>query len=109
MWVIPVMASAIYLGPALSVTQGLTSLKMRALASAVLLFIINIIGLGLGPLLIGWLTDVFEPSLGSEASRYALVCGALVNIWAIVHFMLAARTIREDLAAVAAQEGRTAS
>jgi MFS family permease len=119
LWVLPVMASALYLGPALSVTQGLATLKMRAMASAVMLFIINIIGLGLGPAAVGFLSDHFLALMCSgdactlaqqgEALRWALVAGALVNIWAMVHFMLASRTVREDLAMVAAQETRAGS
>jgi len=114
LWVLPVAASALYLGPALSVTQGLASLKMRAMASAVMLFIINIIGLGLGPAAVGFLSDHFLTLMCDPASctlaqqgdalRWALVVGALVNVWAMVHFMLASRTVREELAMVAAQD-----
>lgn len=108
-WAIPVAASAIYLGPALSVTQGLASLKMRAMASAVMLFIINLIGLGLGPLAIGIMSDVFTPYFGEASLRWALVVGSLVNLWAIFHFMMAARTVREELTQVAVAEGGSAS
>jgi len=107
LWVLPVAASALYLGPALSVTQGLASLKMRAMASAILLFIINIIGLGLGPLAVGILADYFTAQgAGADALRWALVVGGLVNIWAMLHFMLASRTVRQDLKSVAEMEGR---
>ncbi len=104
-WAIPVAASAIYLGPALSVTQGLASLKMRAMASAVMLFIINLIGLGLGPLAIGVLSDLFTPYFADASLRWALVVGSLVNLWAFFHFVMAARTVREELAQVAVAEG----
>lgn len=105
LWVLPVAASALYLGPALSVTQGLAPLKMRAMASAILLFIINIIGLGLGPLVVGILADLFTPVAGAEALRWALVIGGLVNVWGMVHFMLASRTVREELQEVADSQG----
>lgn len=111
LWVLPVAASALYLGPALSVTQGLASLKMRAMASAVMLFIINIIGLGLGPAAIGVLSDFFLGRMcdgdactliqQGTALRWALVTGALVNVWAMFHFMMASRTIRQELDMVA--------
>jgi len=109
LWVLPVAASALYLGPALAVTQGLAPLKMRAMASAILLFIINIIGLGLGPLAVGVLADLFAPSAGNDALRWALVVGGLVNVWGMFHFMLAARTVREDLAKAAEHEQQNAS
>jgi predicted MFS family arabinose efflux permease len=118
LWVLPVAASALYLGPALSVTQGLATLKMRAMASAILLFIINIIGLGLGPAAIGMLSDYFLVGMcqldactlvqEGTALRWALVVGAIVNVWAMVHFMLASRSIRGDLNNVAEQERQLA-
>jgi MFS family permease len=112
LWVLPVAASALYLGPALSVTQGLAPIKMRAMASAVMLFIINIIGLGLGPLAVGVAADFLELSAGfntADALRWALVAGALVNVWAMVHFMLASRTVREELDMVAEMNRQPAS
>ncbi len=106
-WTIPIIGSAIYLGPALSVTQGLASLKMRALASATLLFVINIIGLGLGPLLVGVVADILEPTYGvGDALRYSLAATALIYVWAVAHFLFAAKYVREDLATVATLEGR---
>ncbi len=89
-----------YLGPTFAMTQGLAPPAMRAVASAILLFIINMVGLGLGPQCVGILSDVLHPSLGNESLRYALlsivVCGAA---WSIFHYAMAGRTIREDLGA----------
>ena len=39
-----------YLGPSFAMTQALVSLRMRAVASAILLFVLNLIGMGLGPI-----------------------------------------------------------
>ena len=50
---IPVFFGAMYLGPTYSITQALAPLRMRAVASAFLLFLINLIGLGLGPQVVG--------------------------------------------------------
>ena len=81
-------------------TQGMVRLRMRALASAILLFIINIIGLGLGPLFVGFLSDTLEPSLGVESIRYALLSVVIAgNSWAVFHYFMAARTLRVDLKA----------
>ncbi len=89
-----------YLGPSFSITQGLAKLHMRALASAILLFILNIIGLGLGPLFVGFLSDQLEPSMGVESIRYALVSVVVAgNAWSAWHYYLASRTLREDLRA----------
>ena len=60
----------------------------------------NIIGLGLGPLFVGFLSDTFEPTLGAESIRYALLAVVVSgNAWSGVHYFLAARTLRADLKA----------
>jgi MFS family permease len=89
--------SAIWFGPVFALTQSLVKVRMRATAAAVLVFVINLIGLGLGPLSIGMLNDVLRPRFGPDAIRYSLVLLAATNVWAAAHFFLAARTIREDL------------
>ena len=64
----------------------------------------DLIGLGIGPTLVGVLNDVLEPRFGVEAIRYSLLLVIAVNLWAAVHSLLAARTLREDLAHSAAAE-----
>jgi hypothetical protein len=73
---------------------------MRAVASASLLFVINIIGLGLGPQVVGVLSDLLEPRFGVLSLRWALAGVAVVmSLWAGFHYLLAARTLRQDLKA----------
>ena len=89
-----------YLGPSFAMTQGLVKVRMRALASAVLLFILNLIGLGLGPFFVGFLSDRLIPIHEGDSLRYALLyVVALGNAWSAVHYLLAARTLRADLRA----------
>ena len=72
---------------------------MRAVASAILFFVLNLIGLGLGPLAVGYLSDELAPSLGDESLRYAMLYVLPVAMtWSVIHFWLASRTLREDLA-----------
>jgi predicted MFS family arabinose efflux permease len=97
-FVIPAAVGALYLGPSLAMVQGLVSLRMRTVASAILLFIINIIGLGLGPQAVGIISDLLAPSYGVESLRYALLISGFVNLWAAFHFYRAGLTLREDLA-----------
>ncbi len=73
---------------------------MRALVSALLLFVINLIGLGLGPLFAGFLSDQLRPAFGIESIRYALLYVSIGgNLWAAGHYYLASRTLRDDLTA----------
>ena len=91
--------SASYLGPALAVSHGLVGLRMRALTSAVFFFFINLIGLGLGPLIVGYLSDTFAAS-GSETplATAMLIVGCIASIWGCVHYLIASRSIRDDIA-----------
>jgi MFS family permease len=88
-----------YQGPVFSTVQTLAPVRMRAVASGVLLFVTNIIGLGLGPQTVGWLNDYVFDHHGDEAIRYSMVSVAVVmGIWSMVHFILAARALPGDLA-----------
>lgn len=84
--------------PTYAVAQGLAQLRMRALASAIVLFAINIIGLGLGPWLIGVANDLLAPRFGDEAIRYSIGSVGVFSLWALAHSLLAARHLRSDLA-----------
>ncbi|MFQ5416174.1 MAG: spinster family MFS transporter [Myxococcota bacterium] len=94
-----VVLSAMYLGPTLAMIQAMVRLRMRAMASAVLFLILNLIGLGLGPQVVGALNDVLAPRYGDEAVRYSLLFVSLTSAWAALHYALAARTLRDDLQA----------
>ena len=87
-----------YLGPSFAMTQALVSLRMRAVASAILLFVLNLIGMGLGPYLVGVASDFLAPTFGQESIRYALCLAVMANVWAAGHYFLGARHMRKDLA-----------
>jgi MFS family permease len=94
-----VILSAMYLGPTLAMIQAMVKLRMRAMASAVLFLILNLIGLGLGPQVVGALSDLLTPHYGQEAVRYSLLIVSLTAVWAGLHYALAARTLADDLRA----------
>jgi hypothetical protein len=64
-----------------------------------LLFTLNIIGYGLGPLLVGWESDLLRPSLGENSIRWAMLSTALTWLVAAWCFWMASRTLKADLAA----------
>jgi predicted MFS family arabinose efflux permease len=98
--IVPGILFNVYLGNIIATTHGLVGLRMRALSSAILFLIINIIGLGLGPWSTGMLSDYLQPSLGVDSLRYAMLyLLPPVMFWSSCHFYLAARTVRDDLAA----------
>lgn len=96
-YLVPSFLGGFYLGPSFAMIQSLMPLRMRAVAAAITLFIANLVGLGFGPQGIGILSDMFAPRFGSESLRYALLCFGCLNLWAGLHFFLAARYLRDDL------------
>lgn len=90
----------LWYGPVYATAQSIVPPHMRATASAVLLFIINLIGLGLGPLAVGALSDALAIGAGlgeAEGVRWALIISALAGVGAFALFWLARRTIREEM------------
>jgi hypothetical protein len=76
----------------------MAGLRMRSVAAAVLLFIVNIIGLGLGPQVVGIISDALQPTFAQESLRYSLLICSFVNIWAALHYYLAGQHLEGDLA-----------
>ena len=83
-------------GVALSAIQSFAEPNRRATAVALVLFLSALLGLGLGPLAVGMMSDAFAPSLGSQSLRYALLISTAALVWAGVHFWLASRTAERD-------------
>ena len=98
-----------YLGPSFAMTQALVSLRMRAVASAILLFMLNIIGMGMGPYLVGVASDLLSADMGVHSLRYALCLAVLVNVWAACHYFVGARSLRGDLEFVESSQASAAS
>ena len=97
---VPGLLFNVYLGNTIATTHALVGARMRATASAILFFTLNIIGLGLGPTSVGILSDYLAPTLGIESLRYAIVfLLPPVMAWSACHFLLASRALRGDLAA----------
>ncbi len=92
-----------YAGATFAMAQGLVPAHMRAMAAAGVLFVMNLGGMGLGPTVIGFLNDFLTPRFGIEAIRVSLLIIGVPHILASVLNLLAARTLREDLAAAAGQ------
>jgi MFS family permease len=89
----------LWYGPVYATAQSIVPPHMRATASAILLFIINLIGLGLGPLIVGAASDVFAIQFGmgkAEGIRWALMSSALFGFAAAAFFWLARKTIRTE-------------
>lgn len=116
----PTFAATFYYGPTFASVQGLARPQTRAMAVAIFIFISSLVGMGAGPVFAGALSDAFahvqmRAELGenfarickaggavcraAEASgvRRAILVLSLFNVWAAVHFLFAARTLKRDL------------
>ncbi|HWH18305.1 MAG TPA: MFS transporter [Allosphingosinicella sp.] len=94
---IPTLLNSLYYGPCFSSAQGLVKPEARAMASAVLLFSQNLIGLGLGPLFFGMLSDWIKPVAGDESVRWVLYGAALIGFVPAFFFWRASLRLNEEL------------
>jgi predicted MFS family arabinose efflux permease len=97
---VPSFLGAYYLGPTFALAQGMVGPRMRALTASILLFILNLISMGLGPLFVGGMSDWLNANtdLGARAIQWALVSVLIFNVLSTVCYMLAAKDLKSDLA-----------
>ena len=95
--VVPLSLSASFIGPCIATIQTMCPGKIRARAAAIQLFVGNLIGLGLGPQLIGLMSDFLRPVLGQDSLRYAMIAGAAASLISIVFYWLASRHVAADI------------
>ncbi len=103
LWLIPAFLGGTNLGPVFATTQSLVPANMRAVTAATLLLMINLVGAGLGPQLVGIASDALEPSKGVESLRYALLGVTCVALWIAFHYLRGAMFLRQDLASLPAR------
>jgi MFS transporter, Spinster family, sphingosine-1-phosphate transporter len=94
---IPTACNTLYYGPTYSSAQGLVRPEARAVASAVLLFAQNLIGLGLGPLFFGILSDAVKPYAGADSVRWVLYGAAFLGLIPAFFFWRASLRLNAEL------------
>ena len=98
----PMLMNQAYLAPALTVAQNAVPPAQRTMTGAILLFILNIVGLGVGPVYVGWIADRMEPAHGDQALAYGFA-GVIpfVVLTVIAHLAAAVSIARDKRLAVA--------
>jgi MFS family permease len=91
-------------GPMLAIIQTLVQPRMRAMSIALVYLFANLIGMGLGPLTAGALSDALRPWFAEESLRYALVMLCPGYFWAMWHLWRASETVADDLQAAQAHD-----
>jgi MFS transporter, Spinster family, sphingosine-1-phosphate transporter len=94
---LPTILNSMYYGPTYGLVQGLVRPEARATATSIMLFCQNLIGLGLGPLLFGMMSDYFKPLAGPESVRWVLFGAAWLGLIPAFFFWLASRRLAADL------------
>jgi len=117
---LPAALQYLYMGPTMGLMHNLVTPRMRATTTALLYLFVNLFGMGLGPPITGFLSDRFTAMALSDGLaaqchgkalstipvcqdasaigiRWALVISTLAFLWAAVHYLIAARTLRRDL------------
>jgi MFS family permease len=84
-----VFMQSTYLGPSLALAHSLVPASMRAFTSAIFFFVINLLGLGFGPMVVGILSDLLQQDLGNESLRWAM---SIIIIFGAVSAVLFFRT-----------------
>ncbi len=91
----------LWIAPGTSLVQQLAGPNSRATAGALFGLAVNLIGMGIGPLAVGGISDLLKPQYGTESLKYALCSVLVFLLYGLVHFALAIRTVRADLASAA--------
>ena len=86
----------LWLGPVITAVQHLAPARMRSTASGSFLLINNLIGLGVGPLLIGRISDALKSTYGADALRVAAVGGTAFYLLAAILMFFAAKRLQND-------------
>jgi len=94
--IVPTALGLAWLGPVISAVQHLVPPNMRATASAIFLFVNNLIGIGIGTLAIGAISDGLQDRFGDESLRYAILAGTTFYLLAAAIFLLTARRLEQD-------------
>jgi len=95
-------ASPVHVGPIVAVSHSVVKVGMRAFATSVIYLLSELLGLGLGPFLIGVFNDHYGFRLGVDVIRYSMSSAALTTLMGGLLFALAARWLERDMARTAA-------
>lgn len=86
-----------HLGPVFAMVQSLTSPRQRAITASLLLFFVNLVGVGIGPYVVGALSDARLAEHGANSLRFALMIVPPLFLWAAAHLAIVARALATDL------------
>jgi predicted MFS family arabinose efflux permease len=92
------MIFSVFLGPTFALMQRLVADEMRATTMALVMLIANLIGMGLGPQIVGAASDLLIPLVQSRSLSYAMLLMSFLAPWAAYHFWQVGTSVQQDLA-----------
>jgi predicted MFS family arabinose efflux permease len=96
----PAFLGTLWYGPIYASAQGMVPQRMRAMSASIMLFVINFLGLVLGALAVGALSDIFNKGLGlgpAEGVRWALIASTAAGLISALLFWLARKDVRTEM------------
>lgn len=92
----PMLMNQAYLAPALTVAQNAVAPAQRTMTGAILLFVLNLVGLGVGPVYVGWIADKMEPAHGENALAYGYAGVIPFVVLTVIAHLAASVSIARD-------------
>lgn len=92
----PMLMNQSYLAPALTVAQNAVPPAQRTMTGAILLFVLNLVGLGVGPVYVGWIADKMEPAHGEQALAYGFAGVIPFVVLTVIAHLAASVSIARD-------------
>lgn len=96
LFLIPTALNLAWLGPVVTAIQHIAPATMRSQASAMFLLVNNLVGIALGMYYFGFVSDLLQPTFGSESIRWAIYSGGVFYVLAVILLICASRTIKKD-------------
>jgi MFS family permease len=93
------------IGPAFALVQRLVIHETRATTMALIMLLANLMGMGMGPQVVGILSDGMSRAVGNDSLRYAMLATALLAPWSAYHLWRVGRVVEEGLRLVALRDG----
>ncbi|WP_395670280.1 spinster family MFS transporter [Phenylobacterium sp.] len=93
---IPCLLNNMFLAPALAVVQNAAKPAQRTISGALLLFVMNLIGLGLGPVYVGRISDMAKAEYGAQSLSVGFLALIPMVVLTIACHLATASSIRKD-------------
>lgn len=90
---VPIGLASVFWGPTFAFLHGRVENQMRPMATAIFMFSFSIVGVGIGPTLIGLLSDSVFAGMGDRGLGWAIVCVQIIGVWSAFHYWVAMKTI----------------